>query len=96
LGSWGLGEGPYLVLPFFGPSNLRDLVGMLGDRTVNPWIEPFSVLDSEARMVYSVGNGVSSLPVVLELYDQMKGTAIDPYSSLKNAFTQYRRSAVER
>lgn len=96
MGTWGLGEGPYLVLPFFGPSNLRDLVGMLGDRAVNPWVEPFSVLDSDERLFYSAGYGVSSLPVVLELYDQMKGTAIDPYSSLKNAFTQYRQSAVEK
>lgn len=96
LGSWGLGEGPYLVLPIFGPSNLRDLFGMLGDRAVNPWVKPFSVLDSDERLVYSAGNGVSILPSVLELYEQMKGSAIDPYSSLKNAFTQYRRSAVER
>jgi phospholipid-binding lipoprotein MlaA len=31
LGHWGAGEGPYLVLPFFGPSNLRDTTGLVGD-----------------------------------------------------------------
>ncbi|MGC6456587.1 MAG: VacJ family lipoprotein [Coraliomargaritaceae bacterium] len=96
LGSWGLGEGAYLVLPFMGPSNVRDLFGLLGDRAVSPWVEPFSVLDSEERVVYSVGKGVSMLPSILELYEQMKGSAIDPYSSLKNAFTQYRRSLIEK
>lgn len=96
LGSWGLGEGPYLVLPFLGPSNLRDLGGLLADRSANPWVLPFSVLESEARLVYSVGDGVSSLPGYLDLYEQMKGSAIDPYSSLKNAVTQFRRSAIEK
>jgi phospholipid-binding lipoprotein MlaA len=31
LGHWGVGQGPYLVLPFLGPSNLRDGVGLLPD-----------------------------------------------------------------
>ncbi|PDH30147.1 MAG: VacJ family lipoprotein [Puniceicoccaceae bacterium MED-G30] len=96
LGSYGIGEGPYLVLPFMGPSNVRDLIGLLGDRSISPWVEPFSILDSEARMIYGMGEGVSRLPVYLELYDQMKGSAIDPYSSLKSAFMQYRRSAVKK
>jgi ABC-type transporter lipoprotein component MlaA len=43
-----------------------------------------------------MGEGVSRLPIYLELYDQMKGSAIDPYSSLKSAFMQYRRSAVKK
>jgi phospholipid-binding lipoprotein MlaA len=31
LGHWGVGEGPYLMIPFLGPSNLRDGVGLLPD-----------------------------------------------------------------
>ena len=31
LGHWGVGNGPYMVLPLFGPSNARDTSGMLGD-----------------------------------------------------------------
>lgn len=96
LGSWGLGEGIYLVLPFVGPSNLRDLGGLLVDRLVNPWVEPFCVLDSEAKTIYSVGDGVSSLPGYLQIYREMKGSSVDPYSSLKDAFTQYRRAAIKK
>ena len=44
-GSWGWAEGPYLVLPLLGPSNLRDLVGYVGDRAVQPLDEPFSLID---------------------------------------------------
>lgn len=34
LGRWGVGSGPYVVLPFFGPSSLRDTVGIGGDRAM--------------------------------------------------------------
>jgi len=35
LGYWGIGNGPYLVLPFFGPSNLRDTAGLVGDSFIS-------------------------------------------------------------
>ncbi|WP_419785025.1 VacJ family lipoprotein [Pseudodesulfovibrio sp.] len=43
LGYWGVGNGPYFVMPFFGPSNLRDTVGFGGD---------FLLLWWEMRTVY--------------------------------------------
>jgi phospholipid-binding lipoprotein MlaA len=96
-GAWGIGEGPYLVLPLLGPSNLRELGGFLGDRAVNPWSQPFTVLDEwEWRTGYSVSSFVVRSPTLVERYQQMKGSAIDPYSALKNAYTQYRRAAVEK
>lgn len=97
LGSWGVSEGPYLVLPLLGPSNLRDLVGMVGDRAVNPLDRPYSLIDDwnwEWRLALSGTEFIVSSPEILQRYQQMKGSAIDPYSSLKNGFTQYRRNAV--
>jgi phospholipid-binding lipoprotein MlaA len=97
LGSWGIGEGPYLILPLLGPSNLRDLGGLIGDRAVNPLKEPFSLIndwDWEWRLALSGSEFIATSPAILERYKQLKGNAIDPYSSLKNSFTQYRRGAV--
>jgi phospholipid-binding lipoprotein MlaA len=37
LGAWGVGSGPYLVLPLFGPSSVRDAVGLGGDWVVTSW-----------------------------------------------------------
>ncbi|NOQ78797.1 MAG: VacJ family lipoprotein [Gammaproteobacteria bacterium] len=37
LGYWGVGDGPYVVLPLFGPSNLRDTGGLLVDYSVTSW-----------------------------------------------------------
>lgn len=98
LGSWGIGEGPYLVLPLLGPSNLRDLGGYLGDRAVNPLDEPFSLIDDwnwEWRLALSGTEFIVASPSLIERYKRLKGSAIDPYGSLKNGYTQYRRAAIQ-
>lgn len=99
LGSWGVGEGPYLVLPLLGPSNLRDLGGRIGDRAVNPLDEPFSLIDDwnwEWRLALPATEFIVDSPSLMERYMRLKGSAIDPYSSLKNGYTQFRRSAIEK
>ena len=96
-GAWGIGEGPYLVLPLLGPSNLRDLGGLIGDRAVNPLKEPFSLIDDwnwEWRLALTGSEIIVNSPGILNRYKQLKGDAIDPYSSLKNGYTQYRLGAI--
>ena len=46
LGWWGLPPGPYLVIPLIGPSNPRDVVGMMGDSaaSVLPWFVRWEIL----------------------------------------------------
>lgn len=97
-GAWGIGEGPYLVLPLLGPSNLRDFGGLLVDRSVNPFKEPFSVISDwgwEWELAFDATEFITSSPDKLELYRELKGQAIDPYSSVKNSYIQFRRAAVE-
>lgn len=43
MGRWGVGEGPYLVLPLLGPSNLRDGVGTLADFAALAILDPYSI-----------------------------------------------------
>lgn len=96
-GAWGIGEGPYLVLPLLGPSNLRDLGGLVGDRAVNPLKEPFSLIDDwnwEWRLAIAGSEFIATSPDILARYKQLKGSAIDPYGSLKNGYTQFRQSAI--
>lgn len=98
LGSWGVGEGPYLVLPLLGPSNLRDLGGYIGDRAVNPLEEPFSLIDDwdwEWRLALGATELVTTSPIIIKRYIDMKGQSIDPYSAMKNGYIQLRRAAVE-
>ena len=85
-----------LVLPIFGPTNFRDLLGLIGDRALNPFIKPWNVIDRrDRRLTYGVGRVVVNSPEISDRYLQMKGTAIDPYGALKSAYTQYRNSAIQ-
>jgi phospholipid-binding lipoprotein MlaA len=98
LGAWGVSDGPYIVLPLLGPSNLRDLGGFIGDRAVNPLQEPLSAIDSwnwEWRLALTGSEVIATSPAIVERYNQMKGNSIDPYSATKNGYTQYRRAAIK-
>jgi len=65
LAAWGVGSGPYLVLPFFGPSTLRDAPAKLPDYflTPSPYLEPeirfgltaLNTLDTRARLLSAEG-----------------------------------------
>ena len=95
-GAWGIGEGPYLVLPLLGPSNVRDLVGFVGDRAVNPLKKPYSVIgDCDVQTAFGVTEFVVKSPTLMRIYTQMKDGAVDPYSSMKNGYSQMRRAMIE-
>jgi len=97
LGAWGIGEGPFLVIPVLGPANLRDAFAALGDLAVHPIREPFSLIDHwswEWKTLLRSSEIVVGLPALLGGYKEMKGMAIDPYSSLKNGYSQLRRAAI--
>lgn len=51
LGVWGLGAGPYIVLPLFGPSNLRDTTGLVVDSAIQSWLDPLN-LDNNQEWAY--------------------------------------------
>ena len=48
LGHWGVGAGPYLVLPVLGPSNLRDTTGIVTDALFFWWLTPGEIANSLA------------------------------------------------
>lgn len=95
-GAWGIGSGPYLVLPLLGPSNCRDLVGLVGDRAVNPLKKPFSVIeDYQWQFALDATETIVQSPPLLDLYIQLKEGSIDPYSAMKNGYEQRRQSMIE-
>mgnify|MGYP003873839789 CR=1 FL=1 len=96
-GALGINEGPYLVLPLLGPSNLRDLGGLIIGRVINPVKEPSSLINDwawECRLSLTSFDFVNNSSDFLRQYNQLKDGAIDPYSSIKNGFTQYRRALI--
>lgn len=91
LGVWGVGTGPYVMLPFFGPSTLRDTAalpvdfnGDLASQTSNiptrNSLRALNVIDTRANLL-----GLSS---------SLDEVALDKYSFTRDAFLQRRRNAV--
>lgn len=93
LGHWGVGSGPYLVLPVFGPSTLRDGVALPFDKmaTSSRWY----VEDMASRNIVSVLSIVSTRHTLLEVTDVLDDVAIDPYTFTRDAYLQRRRNLVE-
>lgn len=91
LGYWGIGAGPYLVIPFLGPSTLRDAVGRYGDSQVNPLSYMSSV---------PVRNSLTGLSVVdarvglFPAEDLLNQASLDKYTFLRSAYLQRRQSLV--
>lgn len=87
LGYWGIGGGPYLVLPFLGPSNLRDATG----RTVAAQYDPIRDFkpNSARNAAYAV-QAVDTRAGLLGASDVLDTAAIDPYSYTREAYTHRR------
>lgn len=91
LGVWGLGSGPYLVLPFFGPSSVRDSTGFAFDYAADPIPR---IGDIAVRNSASVVRAVDTRANLLPAEKLLDGAALDKYSFIRDAFLQRRRNLI--
>ena len=91
LGRWGVGAGPYLVLPVIGPSTVRDTAGFLLDRTVSPSSLPPTAGGQYSVLAVEVVDTRAKLLSAGKLLDQV---ALDRYSFLRDAYLAQRREAL--
>lgn len=84
---WGFTDSPYLVLPVFGPSTLRDGVGLGVDFMVNPF-NYNEVLDSNVRNPITVTRVIDTRASLLPVTDQLDATALDPYVTYRSSYLQ--------
>jgi phospholipid-binding lipoprotein MlaA len=98
--AWGLGHGPYLVLPVLGPSSVRDGIGLAGDIWLIPtnWraFERLDGYDWWWRTAIQTTDTVQSAPGFLKTYDAFLKSAVDPYLAVRNGYLQYRDAAVKK
>jgi phospholipid-binding lipoprotein MlaA len=87
--TYGIGEGPYLVLPLFGPSNPRDTVGMAVDGVADPWGYVLYTTYPE-QIGVAFGKGINLLSTKVSEYEQAKKTSLDFYAFLRSAYRQNR------
>jgi phospholipid-binding lipoprotein MlaA len=91
LGRWGLGDGPFLVLPFLGPSTVRDTAGLAVDRYSAPASLPPTDRGQYGVMVLEIVNLRANLLSTTQLLDQV---ALDRYSFVRDAYLARRRDAL--
>lgn len=98
LAVWGVHEGPYLVLPLFGPSNFRDGLGLGVDMVMSPW----------GYLAYDGGNGtgnrfeISSFSAEgltrreenIEGLDALRSGSLDFYAQMRSVYRQYRAKQI--
>ncbi len=91
MGVWGVPSGPYLVLPFFGPSSPRGVGGLIGDAAMNP----ISYLDSGI-----ITGGLFAVNAVDQRADNLSTeriateAAVDRYAFFKSAYFQQREYLI--
>jgi phospholipid-binding lipoprotein MlaA len=91
LGWWGMPEGPYIVLPFFGPSTGRDVVGRVGDYFSDPvtYVDP-----SRAHNQLWGTRVVNRRAELLDASKVLETAALDPYEFVRDAYLQRRRNLI--
>lgn len=94
LARWGFPRGPYLVLPIWGPSTIRDFFGLIGDRAVNPAQRPFSAIEHWDWQHQAALSGAEVIARFGDRYQKMKAAQIDAYSAFKLGYIQYREAAI--
>jgi phospholipid-binding lipoprotein MlaA len=89
-GVWGVGPGPYLVLPFLPPLTVRDGIGYAFDAAMTPYIYFIPWWGSFAGTATNVVNERS---LNLDRFERVAETTVDLYSAVRNAYLQRRAAA---
>ena len=94
-GTWGIGEGFYIVLPILGPSNPRDAVGLLTESLVDPinmWIRNGDY--EHMVFVRSIIMGVDFRARNLQTIDELERTSLDYYIAVRSLYRQRRMDEI--
>ncbi|TXJ08199.1 MAG: VacJ family lipoprotein [Acinetobacter sp.] len=89
LGVWGVPSGPYVMLPFFGPSTLRDGAATIPDSYARP--QRYFLTNDKAYWSNYALDGVSTRAQLLSLEDLIQG---DKYSFIRDAYLQQRAYTI--
>jgi len=94
LALWGVGSGPFLVIPLLGPSNERDFAGFGVDSVMDPlfwvpvqWWVSFTVQSEKF---------INRTSLAIGQYEEVKKASVDPYVAIRDGYIQYREHFISR
>lgn len=91
LGVYGVGPGPYVMLPILGPSSLRDSLGLVADVADDPFTYIFTTTETVAR---DVTRTVVTRADYIPFTDRVYNTSLDPYATFRSIYLQHRAKIV--
>ncbi len=102
-GAWGVGEGPYLMLPIFGPSNVRDAIGLAGDF----FLDPVNIVvtdkppgsGNEGRLTWfptahGAVEGIDLRARNMQVLSDLEKQSIDFYATIRSVYRQRRDALI--
>ncbi len=92
-GVWGMGPGPYLVLPFLPPLTVRDGIGYALDTAMTPYIY---FIPWYASLGGTATNVVNERSLNLDRFERVEESTVDLYSAVRNAYLQRRAAAIRQ
>ena len=95
LATWGVGDGFYIVLPLFGPSNLRDTTGMVMTMITDP-MNAYFVSEGEAWLVpmRTAANAVDQRSKIIDEVNALRDNSVDYYAAVRSSYYQNRKAAI--
>ena len=95
LAVWGVPTGPYMVLPFLGPSSPRDFTGLLSTSLLDPTYQVGNSGNRDVFRSYRMGVGVVNFRSEnIEIFDDLQNNSIDYYAAVRSFYNQSRNSQV--
>lgn len=94
LAVWGVGEGPYVVLPILGPSNVRDAVGTGLGFVLDPFAFVGGANALYAGYARGAANGIDDRADQLDTLDALEKSSIDFYAATRSAYRQHRNFEI--
>lgn len=96
LATWGVPDGPYVMLPIFGPSSVRDSVGLGIDTVFNPLSFAYRMnnIGLEARLSGPTVRGVTTREKYLDYVEEMKASSLDFYATMRSLYRQKRKKEI--
>ncbi len=98
LGKWGMGDGPYLVAPFIGPSSPRDLFGFFVDERFGPlgWAEDKGKITFFEYAALKGTDTVDKRAAALKPIERLRSSSLDFYAAMRSAYQQHRAALVKQ
>mgnify|MGYP002630293650 CR=1 FL=1 len=94
MGYYGVPTGPYVVLPFFGPSTARNIIG----RTADAFLSPGSMAGASIGLNVGVATeeNINKASFIIDDKKQLEKSALDEYESVRDFYHQYRHGLLKK